>query len=157
MKRNIVLLAFLLMALSIPLKAQAQDKSDIYSLLEEQATSGDPLRAARQYSYALIIPYTVHDGQFASGLAVFNYSPDVNTFLIGSYDTAGNLVASGSFSLLPGSSMVSMINGLMDEGSDPLPAQGFTALFADGPFVVDRFIFQAGGGFGEITLDSEPY
>lgn len=157
MKKYIVLLALALMVFSLPLMAQAQDQADLLGLLEAKATAGDALRLARDYSDGLVIPYAVNDGQFSSGIAIYNSSAEINTFMIASFDTDGNVIATGTFSLLPGTNMVGMIDSLMDEGSDPSPSWGFTAIFATGQFIADRFVFQGGAGFGELTMDSQPY
>jgi len=154
MKQYLLILAIVLMALSLPVLASAHDA---LPLLEEKAAAGDSLRAARDYTEGLVIPYAVNDGQFSSGIAIYNSAAEINTFLIASFDTDGNLVASGSFSLLPGTSAVNMIDGFMDEGSAASPAWGFTGVFATGSFTADRFIFQSGGGFGELTLESQTY
>jgi len=153
MKKYVVLFALALMV-ALPVLASAQDA---LSLLEEKAAAGDSLRAARDYTEGLVIPYAVNDGQFSSGIAVYNSAAEINTFLIASFATDGTMVASGSFSLLPGTSAVNMIDGFIDEGSAASPSWGFTGIFATAPFIADRFIFQAGGGFGELTMESKAY
>jgi len=153
MKRFLFLLALAIMVV-LPSLALAQDA---LSLLEEKAAAGPTLPPARAYTQGLVIPYAVNDGQFSSGIAVYNSPAEINTFLIASFATDGTMVASGSFSLLPGTSAVNMIDGFMDEGSAASPSWGFTGIFATAPFIADRFIFQAGGGFGELTMESKAY
>ena len=157
MKKYILLLAIVMMALSLPVLAQAQDQAAALALLEDKATAGDALRLADLYNEGVIIPYVANDGLFSSGVAIFNASADyTNTFMISVYNTAGAEVASGTFSLASGACKVAMLQTLV--GDDNLPAQGFAAVFAAGPFIVDRFIFQGGtAGFGELTMESQAY
>lgn len=157
MKKYIVLVALAIMAFTLPLTAQADD-SALLNMLEEKATAGDLLRAGGvDYSQGLIIPYAVNGGGFGSGIAVYNKSTEIGTFLIASFDSGANLVASGPFTLVGGANVVAMIEDLMEEGSDPSPEHGFTLILGTNPFVADRFVFQAGGGFGELTMESSPY
>ena len=155
MRKVIACLVIVLFCLSIPLAVQA-DKADVYRAMEAKlkAASGDR-SLAQGYQYAAVFGYSVNDGFWWTGLAIYNFSDVDNNFLIGCFDENGDVIAEATFTLADTGLRADLL-------SDFFPAATITgrasiAIFATQPFNADKFVGNTDGGFGELERDGELY
>ena len=153
MKKILTFMVIALFAVSIPLTAHAGAvkamEGKVAALLADKA-------AQQAYNYSTIFAYSDNTTYWWTGLVVFNISDSANSFLVGCFDTDGNAVAAGTFSLEANGSIADLLSAFMSEGSVAGRVSAIS-IFATGDFVADRFVGNTEGGFGEVEKDAEPY
>ena len=159
MRKVIACLVIVMFCLSIPLAVQA-DKADVYRSMEAKlkAASGDR-SLAQGYEYAIVFGYSVNDGFWWTGVAVYNFSAEDNNFLIGTFDEDGNVIAEATFILGDGALRADLLADFFAEELVFLTPDGRAsiAIFATEPFSADKFVGNTDGGFGELERDGEYY
>ena len=155
MRKVIACLVIVLFCLSIPLAVQA-DKADVYRSMEAKlkAASGDR-SVAQGYEYAIVFGYSVNDGFWWTGVAVYNFSAEDNNFLIGCYDEDGNVIGEATFILGDTGLRADMLDDFFPD--DTIAGRASIAIFATLPFSADKFVGNTDGGFGELERDGEYY
>jgi hypothetical protein len=115
---------------------------------------GGKTKAVITYSYYVTYPYYVHDGDWWTGLALYNDYSGINHIAVYVYNTsgAGGLVGTSYFTAL-GQLVVDSIQGYSTIGS--LPSIGSVTIIAEHPFIADKFTGNSTmGGFSEVQLTS---
>jgi hypothetical protein len=153
MKKILTFAVIALFVVSIPLAAQAGGikamEGKVAALLGDKA-------AQQTYNYNAIFAYSDNTDYWWTGLVIFNISDAENSFLVGCFDTAGNAVAGGEFSLAANGSVANLLDAFMTSGSVSGRVSAIS-VFATGDFVADRFVGNTEGGFGEIEKEAEYY
>jgi len=153
MKKILTFAVIALFAVSIPLTAQAGAinamEGKVAALLADKT-------AQQAYNYSAIFAYSDNTTYWWTGLVVFNISDSANSFLVGCFDTAGNAIAAGTFSLEANGSIADLLGAFMTSGSVSGRVSAIS-IFGTGDFVADRFVGNTEGGFGEVEKDAEPY
>jgi len=155
MRKIIACLVIVMFCLSIPLAVQA-DKADVYRSMEAKlkAASGDR-SLAQGYEYAIVFGYSVNDGFWWTGVAVYNFSAEDNNFLIGTFDEDGNVIGEATFTLGDTGLRADMLSDFFADVT--ITGRASIAIFATEPFSADKFVGNTDGGFGELERDGEPY
>ena len=155
MRKVIACLVIVMFCLSIPLAVQA-DKADAYRAMEAKlkAASGDR-SLAQGYEYAIVFGYSVNDGFWWTGVAVYNFSAEDNNFLIGTFDEDGNVIGEATFTLGDTALRADMLDDFFPD--DTITGRTSIAIFATKPFSADKFVGNTDGGFGELERDGEFY
>jgi hypothetical protein len=158
MKKIITVLVFALLFISVPYAALA-GQADLKALeLKARAFADQGLVTAQQeasYDYAAFFAYADPSGDWWCGLAVTSLVAGSNDFFIGCFDSNGDAVATGVFSLGEFAQEVDLIENFMDVGE--ITGRISIAIFATGDFLADRFQGNADGGFGELEKGGELY
>ena len=154
MKKILTFAVIALFVVSIPLAAQAGG----IKAMEGKVAAVLGERSAQQtmYHYNAIFAYSDNTDYWWTGLVVFNISDSENSFLVGCFDTAGNAVAAGEFTLAANGSVANLLDAFMTEGTVAGRVSAIS-VFATGDFVADRFVGNTEGGFGEIEKEAEYY
>ena len=155
MRKVIACLVIVLFCLSIPLAVQA-DKADVYMAMEAKLKAASVDRSLAQgYEYAVVFGYSVNDGFWWTGVAVYNFSAVDNNFLIGTFDEDGNVIAEATFILGDTGLRADMLSDFFPD--DTITGRASIAIFATLPFSADKFVGNTDGGFGELERDGEYY
>ena len=155
MRKVIACLVIVLFCLSIPLAVQA-DKADVYMAMEAKLKAASVDRSLAQgYEYAVVFGYSVNDGFWWTGVAVYNFSAVDNNFLIGTFDEAGNVIAEATFILGDTGLRADMLSDFFADVT--ITGRASIAIFATLPFSADKFVGNTDGGFGELERDGEYY
>ena len=155
MRKIIACLVIVLFCLSIPLAVQA-DKADVYRAMEAKLKAASGERSVAQgYEYAVVFGYSVNDGFWWTGVAVYNFSTEDNHFLIGTFDEDGNVIAEETFILGDTGLRADMLDDFFPD--DTITGRASIAIFATEPFSADKFVGNTDGGFGELERDGEYY
>jgi len=144
-----------LFVISIPLAAQAGSlnalEGKVAALMGERSAQQDSV-----YHYSTVFAYSDNTTYWWTGLVIFNLSDSANSFLVGCFDTDGNTIAAGEFSLAANGSIAGLLGSFMTQGSVSGRVSAIS-IFGTGDFVADRFVGNTEGGFGEIEKDAEYY
>lgn len=160
MNKLLTICALLLFVCTFPIMAGAQTGHLPVLEAKVAAFSADGLAtrdmATRQdYSHGVVIPYFATHDHWWTGLAVTNESDSTAEFSIGCLDVNGAVVASGTFTL-PGEALTAhLIDGFIGMGT--VPGRGQIAIFSDQAFVVDRYLGNEWGGYGDWIFNSQAY
>ena len=159
MRKIVVLVVIALFCLSVPLAVQA-DQAGVFKALEAKvlAAMGADRSISQDggYQYAQVFAYTSVNGTQWTGLAVYNFSSAASDYLIGCYDTDGEVASTGNFSIGPNGSMVANLQDFMTDGT--VPANGSVGIFGTQMFYGNVFVGnRLNGGFGEVEKAAEPY
>jgi len=154
MKKILTFLVIALFVFSIPLAAQAGS----LKAMEGKVAALMGERSAQQavYHYNTIFAYSDNTTYWWTGLVVFNISDSANTLMVGCFDTDGNAIAAGTFSLAANGSIADLLGAFMTSGSVSGRVSAIS-IFGTGDFVADRFVGNTEGGFGEIEKEAEYY
>jgi len=158
MKKLIAILFVSLFVLSISLTAQADSSSlvamerKIAALLADRSVQQDE----RTYNYATVFAYSDNTEYWWSGLSIFNLADNANRMMVGCFDTDGNAVAAGTFTLTANAIKTGFLSALMRQGTVSGRVSAI-AIFGTGDFIANRFIGNTEGGFGEIEKEAEFY
>ena len=155
MKKILTFMVIALFVISIPIAAQAGAinaiEGKVAALLGERSAQQDSV-----YHYNTIFAYSDNTAYWWTGLVVFNISDSTNSFLVGCFDTDGNAIAAGEFSLAGNGSIADLLGAFMTQGSVSGRVSAIS-IFGTGDFVADRFVGNTEGGFGEIEKEAEYY
>jgi len=155
MKKILTFLVIALFVISIPLAAQAGSlkalEGKVAALMAERSAQQDTV-----YHYSAVFAYSDNTTYWWTGLVIFNLSSSANSFLIGCFDTDGNAIAAGEFSLAANGSIADLLGSFMTSGSVSGRVSAIS-IFGTGDFVADRFVGNTEGGFGEIEKEAEYY
>jgi len=157
MKRLIAILFVGLFVFSISLTAQADNSALLALEGKVAALMGE--RSAQQdsvYHYSTVFAYSDNTTYWWTGLVIFNLSDSASSFLVGCFDTDGNAIAAGEFSLAANGSIADLLGAFMTSGSVSGRVSAIS-IFGTGDFVADRFVGNTEGGFGEIEKEAEYY
>jgi len=147
-----------LFVLSISLTAQADNSAlvalegKVSALLADRSVQQE----AGVYHYSTIFAYSDNTAYWWTGLVIFNLSDSANDFLVGCFDTDGNTVAAGTFSLAANGLVADLLANFMDTGSISGRVSAIS-IFGSGDFIADRFVGNTEGGFGEIEKEATYY
>ena len=158
MKRLIAILFVGLFVFSISLTAQA-DNSALVALEGKVAAllaDRSALQDTGTYHYSTIFAYSDNTAYWWTGLVIFNLSSSANTLMVGCFDTDGNAVAAGTFSLAANGSRADLLGDFMTSGSVSGRVSAIS-IFGTGDFIADRFVGNTEGGFGEIEKQATYY
>jgi len=157
MKRLIAILFVGLFVLSISLTAQADNSALV--ALEGKVAALLADRSALQtgtYHYSTVFAYSDNTAYWWTGLVIFNLSSSANTLMVGCFDTDGNTVAAGTFSLAANGLVADLLANFMETGSISGRVSAIS-IFGTGDFIADRFVGNTEGGFGEIEKEATYY
>jgi len=157
MKRLIAILFVGLFVFSISLTAQADNSAlvalegKVAALMGERSVQQDSV-----YHYSAVFAYSDNTAYWWTGLVIFNLSSSANTLMVGCFDTDGNAVAAGTFSLAANGSRADLLADFMTSGSISGRVSAIS-IFGTGDFIADRFVGNTEGGFGEIEKQATYY
>ena len=150
-------IAFFVFSLSLSTQAYSSRLAALDGEVAAFLNPGD--RSALQAgegNYGVIIAYyTAVSGEWWTGLVVYNSANYANNITVGILGSSGYVSGAGAFALAPSQFKSDLLANFITTGQ--VPSIGSIVVLGTGPFLVDRYLGNLDGGFGEVQLEAEAY